>query len=131
MENQRLFTLEEATELMPRVRKLVQKMQSAKQEADQARQQFEQLDASHARGNGYDMKREQLATKIVEYMRSVRQDMEALQSIGCELKDLEMGLIDFPSKRDNRIINLCWKIDEEKIAYWHSLDTGFGSRQPL
>ena len=131
MESHRLFTLDEASALLPRVREIVKNMQTAKHEADTAREEFEKLDAAHARGNGYDMKREQLATKIVDYMRSVRQDLETLQEIGCELKDLEMGLIDFPSQRAGQVINLCWKIDEEKIGYWHSLDTGFGSRQPL
>ena len=131
MENPRLFTLEEATNLLPQVREIVLQMQAAKHRADEARAEFEQLDASHARGNGYDMKREQLATKIIEHMKDVRKQLEALQEIGCELKDLEMGLIDFPSLRDGRVVNLCWKIDEEKIGYWHTLDTGFGNRKPL
>ncbi len=130
-ETPRLFTLEEATDLLPRLRELVQHMQAAKNQADQAREEFEQLDASHARGNGYDMKREQLATKIIEHMKVVRQDLEKVQEIGCEIKDLDMGLLDFASLRDGRIINLCWKIDEERIAYWHPLDSGFSNRRPL
>ena len=131
MENPRVFTLEEATELLPRVRQTVQKMQTAKHEADKARQEYDKLDETHARGNGYEVKREQLATKMVENAQVLRKGLDTLHQIGCELKDLEMGLIDFPSEREGQTINLCWKIDEEKIGYWHPLDSGFGSRQPL
>ncbi len=131
MEMPRLFTLEEATALLPRVREIVEKMQADKNAADEARIEFEKLDASHARGNGYDMKREQLATRITEKMRAMRIGLEQIHEIGCQVKDINMGLVDFPSLRDGQIINLCWKIDEAEIGYWHSLDTGFGSREPL
>ncbi len=127
----RLFTLKEATSLMPKIRHLVESMQTSKRRADAARTDFEQLDAAHARGNGYDMKREQLATLIIERMKSVREGLDELQQLGIELKDLEMGLIDFPSLRQEQVVNLCWKIDELEIGYWHSLDTGFAHRQPL
>ncbi len=131
MDGPRLFTLEEATNLLPRVRELVAEMQEARRQAETSRQEFERLDATHARGNGYDMKREGLAAQIVEYMKSVRQGLEALQEIGCELKDLEAGLVDFPSQRQGQTVNLCWQIGEEKIGYWHSLDKTFADRQPL
>lgn len=131
MEMPRLFTLEEANALLPRVREIILSMQRSKKATDEARVEFENLDASHARGNGYDMKREQLANRITDKMRAIRQDLEALHEIGCQLKDVDMGLIDFPSMRDGQVVNLCWKLGEDEIGYWHSLDTGFGSRQPL
>lgn len=131
MDSPKLFSLEEATALLPQIRVLVYKMQAAKHRADEAREEFEALNASNARGNGYDMRRETLAGKIVDYMKSVRQDLETLQEIGCELRDLEMGLIDFPSLRDGRVVNLCWKVEEDFINYWHSLDSGFADRKPL
>ena len=54
-----------------------------------------------------------------------------INGFGCELKGLGEGLIDFPSKREGRTVYLCWKLGEERIAYWHELDTGFASREPL
>src|SRR5438105_4258637 len=131
MEMPRLFTLEEANALLPRVREIILRIQDSKKATDEARVEFENLDASHARGNGYDMKREQLATRITDKMRAIRHDLEALHEIGCQLKDADMGLIDFPSMRDGQVVNLCWKLGEDKIGYWHTLDTGFGNRQPL
>ncbi|HEX7588609.1 MAG TPA: DUF2203 domain-containing protein [Anaerolineae bacterium] len=54
-----------------------------------------------------------------------------VQDLGCELKDLEQGLIDFPSYRDGKLVYLCWKRGETSITFWHDLDSGFGGRQPL
>lgn len=131
MEMPRLFTLEEANALIPRVREIILSIQANKEATDAARVEFENLDASHAKGNGYDMKREQLATRITDKMRAIRHDLEALHEIGCQIKDVDMGLIDFPSMREGQVVNLCWRLGEEEIGYWHSLDTGFGSRQPI
>jgi hypothetical protein len=131
MEMPRLFTLEEANALLPRVRQLIESMQAHQRAADEARQEFEQLEASHARHNGYDMKREQLATRITEKMRAIRQDLEALHAIGCQVKDLGMGLVDFTGLRDGQVVNLCWMLGEDEIKYWHPLNTGFADRRPL
>jgi hypothetical protein len=57
--------------------------------------------------------------------------IEELDEIGVELKGIDEGLVDFPSERDGRVINLCWRMGEETIAWWHELDTGFAGRQPL
>ena len=46
------------------------------------------------------------------------------------LKDIEEGLVDFPSEREGRTVYLCWKLGEDVIGYWHELDTGFPGRQP-
>ncbi len=127
----KIFTLEEATSLMPQVREHVQQIQAHKHRADESREAYEQLDAAHARGNGYDMQREILANQIIDSMKSVQAGFLKLRDIGCELKDIEMGLIDFPSIHNGQLINLCWMIDEDEIGFWHSLDSGFASRKPL
>lgn len=54
-----------------------------------------------------------------------------IEAYGCLLKDLDLGLIDFPSMREGRAVYLCWKAGEEEIGYWHPMDEGFGSRRPL
>jgi hypothetical protein len=127
----KIFTLEEATSQMVVVRECVRQIQADKHRADEAREAYEELDTAHARGNGYDMKREVLATQIIDNMKAIQAGFGKLKEIGCELKDIEMGLIDFPSIRDGQLINLCWMIDEETIGFWHSLDSGFASRRPL
>ena len=50
---------------------------------------------------------------------------------GIEIKDLNQGLIDFPSLRGDRIVYLCWRLGEDRIGYWHELDAGFAGRTPI
>lgn len=54
-----------------------------------------------------------------------------IESFGCIVKDLDLGLLDFPSLRDGTPVSLCWKGGEPSIAYWHEIDEGFRSRKPL
>jgi hypothetical protein len=52
-------------------------------------------------------------------------------SEGCEIKDLESGLIDFPTIWEGREVFLCWKLGEPEVEFWHEIDAGFAGRQPL
>jgi hypothetical protein len=54
-----------------------------------------------------------------------------INDLGCEIKDIEQGLVDFPALREGREVYLCWRLGEEEVAFWHELDAGFGGRQPL
>jgi hypothetical protein len=60
------------------------------------------------------------------------QDMAMqIKSYDVLIKDVRNGLIDFPSRREGRIVLLCWRYGEPEVAYWHEIDTGFGGRQSL
>ncbi len=84
------------------------------------------------RGNGHRADTLQSAQEAAaRALRQVRQTVEALQATGCEVKDLELGLVDFRSQREGREVYLCWRVGEATISYWHELDAGFGGRQPL
>jgi hypothetical protein len=54
-----------------------------------------------------------------------------IEAYGCIVKDIDLGLIDFPSMRDGRAIYLCWKAGEERIAHWHGMDETFADRKSL
>jgi hypothetical protein len=54
-----------------------------------------------------------------------------LTDIGCELKDANIGLIDFIGRHDGRDIYLCWRLGEDNIQFWHELHAGFAGRQPI
>ena len=54
-----------------------------------------------------------------------------IEAYGCLVKDLDLGLLDFPSMRDGRAVYLCWKAGEERITHWHGMDEGFLARRPL
>ena len=57
--------------------------------------------------------------------------LKQLEAAGCLLKDLNSGLIDFYSVRDHQPIFLCWKLGEDRIRFWHTLEDGYSGRQPL
>jgi len=57
--------------------------------------------------------------------------VEEIQQIGCLVKDLETGLVDFPSLREGEKVYLCWKLGEARIGYWHGIEEGFAGRKPL
>jgi hypothetical protein len=57
--------------------------------------------------------------------------VEEIQKTGCLVKDLETGLVDFPSQRGGEEVYLCWKLGEARIGYWHGIEEGFAGRKPL
>jgi hypothetical protein len=57
--------------------------------------------------------------------------VEELHEIGCDLKDYQMGLVDFIGRHRGHDVCLCWKLGEETITYWHEIQTGFAGRQPV
>ena len=57
--------------------------------------------------------------------------VERVQELGAQIKDLDIGLIDFPALYKGREVLLCWKLGEDRIAYWHGADEGFRGRKPI
>jgi hypothetical protein len=68
-----------------------------------------------------------LARSLVELSRAVAE----LEAVDIVLRDVDRGLVDFPSLRDGEEVYLCWLIDEREIAFWHEPDAGFAGRRPL
>jgi len=97
-------------------------------------------DVMEAYGDVVDMRRriEQLPEHAESYKleRSYEQGMDRLSDLvdelhfaGVELKDFEQGLIDFPSLHDGREVLLCWRSGENKVEFWHEVDTGYAGRR--
>ena len=127
----RLFTLETATALLPRVQDLMARAQQQHQDYRAAERQLAAA-MQTVRGNGHRADTLQSAQEAAAHaLRQVRHTVEALHTLGCEVKDLEQGLVDFRSQREGREIYLCWRVGETTISYWHELDAGFAGRQPL
>jgi hypothetical protein len=68
-------------------------------------------------------------SKLLPDFDRLDQVLHRLQDMGIEVKDLTIGLIDFPALRDGRVIYLCWKYNEEKVQFWHEVEAGFAGRQ--
>ncbi len=128
---ERLFTLEEALTLLPTVRQLVIEIQAARAEVERLTAELDRLLALSG-GNGHLASDQDGARRQVQAAASKLDSlMSELDSIGVQLKRIDDGLVDFPSDRDGRVVNLCWRLGEETIGWWHELDTGFAGRQPL
>lgn len=126
------FTREEAEALLPSITVVLRKIQENRQEIRALEAQLEELQ-QRAMGNGHHLYERiiKLQKEIIALVQALRSALEELQAFGCELKDPDTGLIDFLSLRNGEEVYLCWQLGEERICYWHYLDTGFAGRQPL
>jgi hypothetical protein len=132
-ESPRRFTLEEANEALDEVRPLVERMVTAKRALDEAQERRDEADRSIA-GNGGGIQPRELATlnEEVDTGAAALADVVAkIHGLGVLVKDLDTGLVDFPSVREGEEVLLCWRLGEDEIGYWHRLEDGFAGRQPL
>ena len=129
----RHFTPEEANAALARVRPLVERMVAHRQAHAAAQERQEQLEG-HIRGNGGGIPPATLAEAAAEVEREARELARLVDEIaehGAEVKDLDVGLIDFPALRHGETVLLCWRLGEDAIGYWHRVEDGFAGRRPL
>ncbi len=121
----KLFTLEEATALLPQIKRLFGKIDDTR--ATLRRLAPEAESASQQAGGGGTV----YGIQYVDALTALMVCAQEIANLGIEIKDLDRGLCDFPHLRDGRVVYLCWQRGEESIEWWHDLDAGFAGRQPL
>ncbi|MEA2515391.1 MAG: hypothetical protein QOF33_4087 [Thermomicrobiales bacterium] len=126
----KLFTVAEANALLPQVTPILLRLRDLKGELDVAKTELNRFTPA-MRSNGHGMAALALERQIAEVIARISVGIQEITELGIEIKDLDQGLIDFPSVRDRRIVYLCWRLGEGEIAYWHDLDTGFAGREPI
>lgn len=124
--DRRYFTVTEADALLPRLTTLLDQLRAARKAIRAARADLLPV-LEAAAGNGGSRK----AGDLLPEFRRMEEAMLAIREIGCELKDIDLGLLDFPALRENHEVYLCWRYGEDRIRYWHEMDEGFAGRQPL
>jgi hypothetical protein len=122
----RLFTVEEANALLPKLEKLLGDVAVHREAMREKVPHLEPILQSSASNGGGRVGSEYGVEAYNLYLA-----IERIQELGIVLKDLDMGLLDFPHERDGRIVFLCWHPPEEHVGYWHELQAGYRSRQPL
>jgi hypothetical protein len=130
----RHFDIDEANEAIATVRPLMERAVAAYRELDTSREGLEALRRSvEGNGGGVAPKRAgELERAAAAASRELAEVMEAVRSLGAEVKDLELGLVDFPALHpDGQTVLLCWRLGEDEIGYWHGLEEGFAGRKPL
>lgn len=123
----KLFTLEEANELLPGVSSNLKRIQNFYATLGVYRASARSAAAASEFGGGMEG-----GSRYVKALYEIGKVTTELHELGVQLKDYSLGLIDFPSMKDGRIVLLCWQLGEdEKIEWWHELESGFAGRQPL
>jgi hypothetical protein len=132
----RLFTLEEASTLLPRLTEIFRRMDPKLARLREIQDLVEDAEAYwHTAGDGMPADERSLHDRLVVQVAATRAavdaDVRQIQALGCELKDVQQGLIDFPSTVEGSVAYLCWQRGEDAIGYWHTLESGFAGRRPL
>jgi hypothetical protein len=130
----RTFTLDEAQSLLPVLESLLRTAISAKKIVEEAEQEQQALQQKVFLTGGMFLDVVPLARKKAERAKAEQRAKDALaeiDSIGVQVKDLDIGLLDFPCEVEGQTILLCWKLGEKSITHWHGTQEGFAGRKPI
>ena len=130
----RTFTLDEAQDLLPVLESLVRTAIDGKHLIESVDAEFQALQQQiHLRG-GMSLNVVHWASRKAQRekaLQRVKDAMAEIDAIGVQVKDLDIGLLDFPCEVDGNIILLCWKLGEKAITHWHGVSEGFAGRKPV
>ena len=121
------FTVKSANEILPII---IKKYEQAKKQKDLIIKTEQELTQSMSTENSlidYATLKQKLNSVVTKFYQS----LEDLENTGVVVKQLDQGLLDFPAKRFDQEIWLCWKEGETEVKFWHEKDTGFMGRKPI
>jgi len=121
------FTTNEANQALPDVIKKFEFALSKKNEVSKIEQQLQMSISTANTFEEYVILKQKLNSAITKFYEAV----EILENTGVVVKSIEQGLLDFPSKRFDEEVWLCWKYGETEIKFWHEKDSGFMGRKPI
>jgi hypothetical protein len=126
----KVFRLDEANAFVPRLESLVARLQrGALHLQDEMTRLAADSGVAVADLTAEDLVRQVPAARmLIEELDGIVREIEAS---GAHLKDVKLGLVDFPTEREGEIVFLCWQSGEPEVAFWHRTDEGFAGRQPL
>ena len=129
----RAFTVDQANALLPTIRPLAERLVEHRRALRDAQSERAQVAAAVA-GNGGGVDPQHVAgldERIRQELRGVAQAVNGIHEVGAVVKDPDTGLVDFPARRGDEEVFLCWQLGEDEIEYWHGLEEGFAGRKPL
>ena len=121
------FTINEANDALPEVIKKFEMTLAKKNEVAKLEQQLQMVINSSNKFDEYVPLKHKLNTAITQFYEA----SENLEKTGVVIKSIDQGLLDFPSKRFDEDVWLCWKYGETEIKFWHDKDEGFMGRKPI
>lgn len=130
----RTFNLEEAQQLLPVLESLLRAAIGGKKLMEEVEAEMQALSQRIFLNGGTHVDIVATARRRAERSKAEQRAKDALaeiDSIGVQVKDLEIGLLDFPCEVEGRVVLLCWKMGESSIAHWHGTEEGFAGRKPI
>jgi hypothetical protein len=130
----RFFNLLEAESALPEVERLLRGLITDRQDYAEAEGELTRIGQRISLAGGMIPPRDQiglLRQRKDTAARALKASLEKIQEIGCLLKDLDTGLIDFPTLYHGQEVYLCWKLGESGISFWHHVEDGFQGRKPI
>jgi len=128
------FTLVEAERLLPQIEKTIREAVSLKAQYEEAEQSLQSFAQRVAMQGGMTIDRDAVLQQRAQRDRDgqrLKAAVEEIHEYGCVIKDLDIGLIDFPTLFHGKEVYLCWKMGESGIGHWHGVDEGFAGRKPI
>jgi hypothetical protein len=124
----KLFTVEQANEMLPAIRPKLETIKARYKVIEGYRESAKSA-AQAAEFGGGGM---QSGSHYVKSLYEIGKLTTEFHTLGVQLKDYSRGLIDFPSMREGRVVLLCWQLGEdEQIQWWHDIEDGFAGRKPI
>lgn len=130
----RTFSLEEAQQLLPILESLLRTAIQGKTFIEEVDEEFQETAHRVFLNGGTMLDIVKLARRKAERERTVQRVKDAVAEIhatGVQVKDLDIGLLDFPCRVNGETILLCWKMGEQAITHWHGTEEGFAGRKPI
>jgi hypothetical protein len=130
----RTFTLDEAQMLLPVLESLLRTAITGKELIEEIDREFQEVSQRIFLNGGTFINIVPLARKRAEREKTAQRVKDAMAEIdatGVQVKDLDIGLLDFPCEVDGRTILLCWKLGEDAITHWHGISEGFAGRKRI
>ena len=132
----RVFTVEEANGLLGQVVPLVEQLQGIQRSIIRINEQRDSAKEQLTQSNGHpidEIKKqlEELTKRQMHLLEAFQSALQQLEALGCQLKDVNTGLVDFYSLRNGEPVLLCWRLGEDRVKFWHTLEEGYAGRRPL
>lgn len=128
-DSRRIYTIDEANALIPQVRAVLLQLAVEQRRLDASHAEMHrQLDANGDPDSAAAASRQE--AEVADIREGMRTLLVHLSEMGVELRDVEMGLVDFPGERDGDAVWLCWRLADASVAFWHPTDEGYASRRP-
>jgi hypothetical protein len=130
----RFFNLLEAEQHLPEIERLLRTIIELKKEHDEADAELSLINQRIALTGGMIPPHDEIADCRKRKQRAaagLKEAVERIQEIGAQIKDVETGLIDFPTLYRGKEVYLCWKLGEAGISFWHYVEDGFRGRRPI